>query len=490
LATLLHWRHGFDFPSRFKRYLPPAITELLVAAVAVAAAIGLRLLVELAFGDVVEFALVFPAVVGAALLAGWRSGAYVILVGQLLAWYFLLPIKGSFQFATPGNAASLVLTTFAEALMLWLVVGYRTALRNLVELEGGRAAALEQRLAALDEQARIDAQLRAQEDSLRETRQNLFAIYNASADGLTLCRAVKNENGAVVDYNVLEVNDAHRELTGATRAEMLGAPVSQIAPPVNPLWFSSADRALKTGKMQHFDVRSPVTGRWLNIRVSPVSDDLFQQTFVDVSDRHLLDEQRRRLLEEMSHRIANNLQMMASFLHIQAGLAEESAKIHLRTAEARVHVLSKLHALLAYAENDREIDAAAYIADLCDHLSTLVDRSEAIKIEHRCEPLPLSADKIVPIGFIISELVTNAAKYAFPNRADGLITVRLAPEGEGWALTIADNGQGLKDEPKIKPPQRRGGLGTRLVQAFVAQIGGELVTTSDAGVRHVISFRP
>jgi two-component sensor histidine kinase len=345
---------------------------------------------------------------------------------------------------------------------------------------------MEQRLAAFDGQARVDAQMRAQEESLRQTRQNLFAIYNASAEGLALCRAVKGENGEVIDYHVLEVNDAHRALTGATRAQMLGSPVSQIAPPVNPLWFSSADSAIKTGKMQHFDVRSPVTGRWLNIRVSPVSEDLFQQTFVDVSDRHLLDDQRQHLLKEMSHRIANNLQMMASFLHIQAGLAEDSAKTHLQTAEARVQVLSKLHSLLAYTESDREIDAADYIADLCDHLRTLVDRPGDIKIEHDCQALLLSAEKMVPIGFIISELVTNAAKYAFPNKTGGVIKVRLAPEEGRWALSIADDGQGLQEKPKAT----RGGLGTRLVQAFVSQIGGALTTTSNPGLRHVISFVP
>jgi len=487
---MLTWRHGMDLPDRFQGYLPPVVTEILVAAVAVTLAIGARLLIELVVGDVVAFALVFPAVVGAALFAGWRSGAYVIVCGQLLAWFFLLPIKGSFQFATLSDAVSLFLATTAQALMLWFVVGYRNAAHRLVDLEAGRAAELQQRLEAMDAQARVDSVLRAQELALQQTRQNLFAIYNSSADGLTLCRAIKDERGDVVDYYVLEVNDAHRELTGATRTQMLGAPVSQIAPPVNPRWFSSADAALKTGKMQHFDVRSPVTGRWLNIRVSPVSDDQFQQTFVDVSDRHLLDEQRQHLLKEMSHRIANNLQMIANFLHVQAGFVDGAARAQLKTAEGRVHVLAKLHSLLAYAESDGAIDAAEYIGELCEYLGTLVDRPDHIKIEHQCRSLPLLAEKMVPVGFIISELVTNAVKYAFPNNSSGVISVRLAPEEGCWSLSVADNGQGLNEAPTSSAAKARGGLGTRLVQAFVNQLGGELITHASAGVEHVISFVP
>jgi two-component sensor histidine kinase len=461
----------------------------LVAAAAVLFAVGTRLLIDRVFGGVVEFALVFPAVVGATLVAGWRAGALVICGGQVLAWYFLLPLKGSFQFATAGDAVSLILTTGAESLMLWFVAGYRGAMRRLVEVESGRVVALQQRVEALDAQAQVDAKLRRQEENLRQTRQNLVAIYDASADGLTLCHAIRGADGEVVDYQVLEVNKAHQKLTGATRAQMLGSVVSQIAPPVNPLWFSSADRAIKTGEMQQFDVRSTVSGRWLNIRVSRVSDDLFQQTFVDINERYALEEQRQHLLKEMNHRITNNLQMVASFLHLQAGSAGPGAKDQLQAAEGRVQVLARLHSLLAYTESDREIDAGAYISELCAQLEAMIDRPQDIILDGACEPLHLPADKIVPIGFIICELVTNAAKYAFPEGAKGVIRVRLAALGDGWALSVSDNGKGLNPTAgAVAAPTKRGGLGTRLVQTFVSQIGGALVTTSEAGVQHVVTF--
>jgi two-component sensor histidine kinase len=480
---------GVDLPRRFAPTLPPIVTEILVAAVAILLSIGIRLLIDLFFQNVVVFALVFPAVAGATLIAGWRAGALVICAAQVLAWYFVLPIKGSFQFETWGDAVSLVLTTAAEALMLWFVAGYRGAMRRLVDMESGRVSALQARVEALDAQAQVDQHLRLQAQDLRQTRNNLVAIYDASADGLTLCRAIKTAQGDICDYQVLEVNKAHQELTGATKSQMLALPVSQIAPPINRLWFSSADRAVKTGEMQQFDVRSPATGRWLNIRVSRVSDDLFQQTFVDISDRHALDEQREHLLKEMNHRITNNLQMVIGFLHLQAGSASPGAREHLQTAVGRVQVLAKLHSLLAYTESDRDIDASVYIKELCAQLNAMIERPQDIRVDCACDPLFLPADKIVPLGFIISELVTNATKYAFPDGAQGTIGVGLARLGERWALTIADDGRGLPqhlDDPGGAP--KRGGLGTRLVQTFVAQLGGTLATTSQSGVRHVVTF--
>lgn len=483
----MRWRDSFDLPERFANILPRQVTEILVAAVMVTLAVGGRVLIGLAFQNVVAFALVFPAVVGATLLAGPRSGALVIVCGQLLAWYFLVPYSRSLVFASPSDAVSLALATFAQLLMLWCISGYRRALRDAASREANENAKLEQALDVLNQRAHLDAEVRAREDTLRETRQNLMAIYEASADGLTLCRAMKDANGELFDYQVIEVNKAHGVLTGATREMMLGAPVSVIAPPVDPRWFQSAAAALKSGAMQHFDVQSPATHRWLNIRVSPVSDVLFQQTFVDVTDRHRLEEQRSELLKEMSHRVMNNFQMIASFLYIQAAGAEPAVRNHLKTAENRVRTLAKLHSFLAYTESENKIDAKAYFAELCEQLQAVIDRPDEVALECRCDPLFLSTDKIVPLGFVISELVTNAAKYAFPSQTPGRIVVELADEGACCRLTIRDNGSGL---PQDQVGPQGGGLGTRLVKGFVKQIAGRLVTTSDGGVRHEITFKP
>jgi two-component sensor histidine kinase len=265
---------------------------------------------------------------------------------------------------------------------------------------------------------------------------------------------------------------------------MLSQRISTIYPPIDPRWFESAERVLKTGIMHNFDVRSRATGRWLNIRTSRVSEDLFQQTFVDVSDRHRLEEQRRTLLTEMNHRVMNNFQMVAGFLNMQARAADHSARAQLHSAERRVQVLAKLHSLLAYTESDSEIDAAAYVRELCRHLESMIERPEDVTLVCEVGELRLPTDKAIPLGFVVTELVANSAKYAYPAPLSGAIHVTLSNETDGWILAIWDHGQGMDPEE----PGLSRGLGSRLVQLFTRQIGAQLMRSVDGGVRHEIRF--
>jgi two-component sensor histidine kinase len=326
--------------------------------------------------------------------------------------------------------------------------------------------------------------LSAREIALDATRKNLEAIYQASADGLALCEATLDAQGRVVEYQAIEVNSAHGELTAATREQMLTQPVSTIFPPIDPRWFETAEKVLKTGVMHDFDIRSPATGRWLNVRMSRVSDTLFQQTFIDVSDRHRLEEQRGMLLKEMSHRVMNNFQMVAGFLQIQAATSGPAAAEQLEKAAARVQVLAQLHSLLAYSESDGDVDASAYVKELCSHLSSTFPRPEAVTLECDADEMLLPAETVVALGFIISELVTNGAKYAYPPPASGTIQVTLHGSPDRWTLAIDDHGQGFRNPQ----PKAKNGLGTRLVQRFVQQMRADIATTHSGGIKHSIRY--
>lgn len=451
--------------------IPRPLFEVTVAVFFITLATVGRWAVGCFFEGVVAFPLVFPAIAAATLLAGGRAGLGTLAGAQALAWYYFLPPKNSFAIASKGDAVSLVLVTIAELILLWSVTRYRAAQASAAELRDKRTAQLEQNLEKNRE--------------LENTRRNLEAIYQSSGDGLALCEAIFDADGHVVEYQALEVNKAHAELTGATRDQMLTKKVSTIAPPIDPRWFETAEKVLKTGVTQNFDVRSRATGRWLNIRIARVSDRLFQQTFVDVSDRHLLDEQRNALMKEMNHRVFNNFQMISGFLQVQASAADPVAKTQLQTAGRRVQVLAKLHSFLAYTESDRDIDAAAYVRELCGYLTSLIDRPDAVRLICETEELRLPAETAVALGFVISELVANSAKYAYLAPAAGVILVKLAKHPQAWSLVIEDNGKGIQSDQ----PTTGGGLGFRLVQRFVEQIGAELVTTSNRGVRHEITTK-
>jgi two-component sensor histidine kinase len=104
----------------------PFITEVVVALVAIFFAVGARLAVDIFVSGVVPFALTFPAIMLAALLAGWRAGLLTILGCQLLVWYFVMPPRG-FSLEGPEQAVSLVLTTIAQLVVVAAITAYRSA---------------------------------------------------------------------------------------------------------------------------------------------------------------------------------------------------------------------------------------------------------------------------------------------------------------------------------------------------------------------------
>ena len=119
------WRGDLDLPGALEHELPPIVTEILVALAAIGAAIGLRLLINGIAPDVVPFALTFPAITAATLLAGRRSGLMTLIGCQLLVWYMILPPVRSFAITSPTTLLNLLLVTIAQLVVLWAVSGYR-----------------------------------------------------------------------------------------------------------------------------------------------------------------------------------------------------------------------------------------------------------------------------------------------------------------------------------------------------------------------------
>ncbi len=340
-------------------------------------------------------------------------------------------------------------------------------------------------LARVDEERALNERLMQQGDALQRAQRSLAAIFNASSEGLTLCQLIRDVTGRVVDYQVLDVNPAHRVLTGATREQMLSRPVSEIAPPIDPRWIQLAEKAVRSGKPQAFEVKSHATGRWLDIHTSPVDEDLFAQTFIDVTQRRETEEQRRRLLEEMNHRVMNNFQMVAGLLEMQARRSETKAvEDALQTAVRRVRSLSDLHQSLAESPDSAEVDMAPYLTAISEKLRMTIDDPTRIVLKVKACEAQIDAAIALPLGFVVNELVTNAIKYAFPEGACGEINVVFEPtEDRAYNLVIADGGKGL---PKVVETKGTG-LGMRLVRAFVSQIGGSLEVRNDPGVAYTVS---
>jgi two-component sensor histidine kinase len=189
------------------------------------------------------------------------------------------------------------------------------------------------------------------------------------------------------------------------------------------------------------------------------------------------------LLQEMQHRVANSLQIIASILMLKARtVTSEETRLHLQDARQRVLSVAAVQMHLYASEGIDRIEFSTYLSTLCSSLGeSMIGESQPIEIRVIAQAGSVESATAVSLGLIITELVINAIKYAFPvNRASALVLVTYEIDGDDWKLTISDNGVG---KPPGDAPPTNGGLGTIIVKALVSQLGAQLkIESRPAGV--------
>lgn len=190
------------------------------------------------------------------------------------------------------------------------------------------------------------------------------------------------------------------------------------------------------------------------------------------------------LLQELRHRTKNDLAMVISVLSVQARAdANPDTKDALEKAMARIRAIAGAHDQFGTLNDAARIDIKAYLTQLCNHLADGVRGVRPVTIEVDVEPAAYKTKDAVPLGLIVNELVTNALKYAFADGRTGVVRVTLkgaAPR----VLLVEDNGVGLPDTP-------RPGIGSRLIELLVKQLGGSIAwETGDPGCRVRVALAP
>jgi two-component sensor histidine kinase len=192
------------------------------------------------------------------------------------------------------------------------------------------------------------------------------------------------------------------------------------------------------------------------------------------------------LLQELQHRVANSLQIIASVLLLSARRVQsDETRGHLHDAHLRVMSLANVQQQLAVSTL-REVPLRSYLSDLCRSLDASMIRDHAqLSLEVNADDSVSSADVSVSLGLIVTELVINALKHAFPGQRSGKIVVDYHSQGSEWALSVSDNGIGLPTD--TDPP--RPGLGTSIVEALAKQLQAR-VQVVDAGPGTIVSIVP
>ena len=202
-----------------------------------------------------------------------------------------------------------------------------------------------------------------------------------------------------------------------------------------------------------------------------------------------LSEQKDMLLSEMSHRVANSLQIIASILLLKAhSVQSDEIRNHLEDAHRRVMSVAALQQQLQASGHGDRISVGDYLARLTSTLTaSMIGDRRAITLNVTSDAGDVVSEEAVSIGLIVTELVINALKHAFPlDVKAGHITVSYKVAGEEWTLAVKDDGQGMK----IDPARKISGLGMSIVKALAQQLGGIVqYDSSDKGTTVSINHK-
>ena len=231
---------------------------------------------------------------------------------------------------------------------------------------------------------------------------------------------------------------------------------------------------LSAHKLDYFDTEK--------VRVVLAATDVTATRLAEKQKDDLVRE-KHILLQELQHRVANSLQIIASVLMQSARRVQsEETRLHLQDAHSRVMSIAMLQRQLAVTQLE-SVELRTYFADLCRSISaSMIDDPHRISLETVVDDTATKSDVSVSMGLIVTELVINAIKHAFPDQTSGgKITVSFsADEGDGWLLVVSDNGAGMPVGKSLGKP----GLGTGIVEALSKQLNAEVtVLPADPGTR-------
>jgi PAS domain S-box-containing protein len=224
---------------------------------------------------------------------------------------------------------------------------------------------------------------------------------------------------------------------------------------------------------------------WYQLFVNPVAYDEGTEELsciaYDITERKEIDNQIREalkekeiLLQEVHHRVKNNLQVISSMLNLQRRFVDDPKMLEvLEESQNRISTMSFIHESLYRNTDFSSIGFSDYLERLTQNLiHSYSNVSSRVELVSQLDDVHINLKQAIPCGLIVNELVSNCLKYAFKGRETGKILLRVERKGDELEIEVADNGVGLPDNFDFETNES---LGVYLVQALTDQLDGKLL---------------
>jgi len=230
---------------------------------------------------------------------------------------------------------------------------------------------------------------------------------------------------------------------------------------------------------------TPVFGEDGNlIAIIGVSKDITEQLHYEKQLKNSLIE-KDTLLQEIHHRVKNNLAVVSSLLQMQIfNSDDENVRRLLSDSERRIKTMALIHENLYQSQSLSAIDFKSYITNLIGNIKILVDDEKNIEINIQVDPFELNVNQAVPAALILNEVVSNAFEHAFAGRIKGKIAIQAAQKNDMIHIDVSDDGIGLPGDPDIDYDES---LGFTIIKTLTKQLEADLDISVDNGTN--ISFK-
>jgi len=334
------------------------------------------------------------------------------------------------------------------------------------------------------------------EEALRESETKYRSMVEHSIQGIF----------TVQDFRVVYANEALSHTIGYTAEELQSLPPKKLRTLVHPedqdlVWGRMKDRLEGKKVPSHYELKAirkdgaVIWAEMISSRIEYRGKPAVQGAVIDITDRKQAEEQIRAslkekevMLREIHHRVKNNMQIILSLLRIQSRLVpDQETREMFKQSQNRIRSMALIHEALYKSDDLANIDFSEYISRMTTHLLSLYrEEIGQVRINKETQGILLDINKAIPCGLIISELISNALKHAFPGRKDGEIFIKMKQDKRGkYTLVVKDTGVGFPEKLDFRDAKT---LGLQLVTDLVSQLQGKIELQMKEGTEFTIRF--